>query len=371
MKRSSRITLHPEALQNNLKRAKNLAPNSKTLAVIKADAYGHGAIATSGVLHDIADGFAVSCIPEAVELREAKISKPITVLQGHQNMDDLRVAAHYDLRLTVHDDHQLSLLDLYPHKTTKTKGFDINLKIDTGMHRLGFQPRRTADLYNKLSKHSQVNSDSLILMTHFSCADELDNKITQEQLACFKNAADSIKTSQEISKSCANSAGILGWKDSHTDWIRPGIMLYGSSPFTASHRDEHDLKAAMTLNAPIIAIHDLKQGDNIGYGASWQCPNDMRVAVIACGYADGYPRHAKAGTPIWINGEDASLVGRVSMDMIVANIDHIERNSIQVGDIAELWGENLSVDIIAQSAETISYELLCNAGIACENASNY
>ena len=148
-------------------------------------------------------------------------------------------------------------------------------------------------------------------------------------------------------------------------------MLYGSSPFANTHRDEHELKAGMTLNAPIIAIHDLKQGDSIGYGASWQCPNDMSVVVIACGYADGYPRHAKSGTPVWINGEEGALVGRVSMDMIVVDINHLEEKSIQVGDMAELWGQNLSVDIIAQCAETISYELLCNAGIACENASNY
>jgi alanine racemase len=378
MKRSSRITIHPEALQHNLKRAKQVAPNSKTLAVIKADAYGHDAVATAGILHETADGFAVSCIPEAVELREASISKPITILQGHQSVDDLRTAAHYNLRLTVHSDRQLSLLNQYSHKPSNNssddsagKGFELNLKIDTGMHRLGFQPERTAELYKKLSNHSQVNAESLILMTHFSCADVLDNKATKKQLSCFKKAKDSIKSSTPIIKSCANSAGILGWKDSHTDWTRPGIMLYGSSPFASSHRDEHDLKAGMTLNAPIIAVHNLRQGDSIGYGASWQCPNDMSVAVIACGYADGYPRHAKSGTPVLINGENTSLVGRVSMDMIVVDINHLENGSIQVGDMAELWGQNLSVDIVAQYAETISYELLCNAGIACENASSY
>jgi len=367
MKRSSRITIHPEALQHNLKRAKQIAPKSKALAVIKADAYGHDAIATAGILHEIADGFAVSCIPEAIELREASISKPITILQGHQSVDDLRAAAHYKLRLTVHNDRQLSLLDQYSHNHV----FDLNLKIDTGMHRLGFQPERTAGLFQRLSKHSRINHDSLILMTHFSCADELDNKTTKQQLACLKKAEESISSSKPITKSSANSAGILGWQDSHADWIRPGIMLYGSSPFANSHRDEHELKAAMTLHAPIIAIHDLKQDDSIGYGASWKCPEDMTVAVIACGYADGYPRHAKSGTPVWINGEIAQLVGRVSMDMIVINIDFIEKGLIQVGDLAELWRENLSVDSVAQYAETISYELLCNAGIACENASNY
>ncbi|MCF6189643.1 MAG: alanine racemase [Cocleimonas sp.] len=364
MKRSSRITIHPEALQHNLKRAKQAAPNSKTLAVIKADAYGHGAVATAGILYEIADGFAVSCIPEAVELRDAGITKPITILQGHQSADDLRAAAHFDLRLTVHNDRQLSLLDQYSHQH-KT-GFEVNLKIDTGMHRLGFHPDRAADVFQKLSSHSQVNADQLILMTHLSCADELDNKITKQQLTCFADAEKGIASPTLLTKSIANSAGILGWEDSHSDWIRPGIMLYGSSPFATSHRDEHDLKAAMTLNAPIIAIHDLKKGDNIGYGATWQCPTDMKVAIIACGYADGYPRHAASGTPVWINSEEAQLVGRVSMDMIVVDISHFEDKNIQVGDLAELWGKNLSVDRIAQSADTIAYELLCNAGIACE-----
>ncbi len=371
MKRSSRITLHPEALQHNLKRAKQVAPASKTLAVIKADAYGHGSVATAGILHEIADGFAVSCIPEAIELREAKISKPITVLQGHQSVDDLRIAAHHNLRLTVHDDRQLSLLDQFSHNPSQNEGFDINIKIDTGMHRLGFQPERTADLYQQLSNHALINSDSLILMTHLSCADELEKNYTKQQLDCFASTTKSITSPTSITRTIANSAGILGWEDSHADWIRPGIMLYGSSPFASSHRDEHSLKAAMTLQAPVIAVHNLKQGDSIGYGASWQCPNDMTVAVIACGYADGYPRHAKTGTPVWINGENAQLVGRVSMDMIVINIDRQEKGTIQVGDLAELWGENLSVDIVAQHAETISYELLCNAGIACEKSAYF
>lgn len=358
MKRSSRITIHPEALQHNINRAKIIAPNSKTLAVIKADAYGHGAVSTAGILYDIADGFAVSCIPEAVELREAKISKPITILQGHQNADDLRIAAHYGFRLTVHDERQLSLLDVH----SSTHHFDINLKIDTGMHRLGFQPNQAEKIYSKLKNHSNVNPESLMIMTHLSSADELEKETTTQQLECFEKACKNIP----LPKSIANSAGILGWDDSHADWIRPGIMLYGSSPFAASDREAHDLKAAMTLTAPVIAVHELKKGDNIGYAGTWQCPHDMNVAVIACGYADGYPRHAKSGTPVWINGKVAQLVGRVSMDMIVIDINQFECNEIQVGDLAELWGENLSVDHVAEASETIAYELLCNAGIACE-----
>jgi len=357
MKRSARITIHPEALQHNLQQAKKAAPNSKTNAVIKSNAYGHGAVATAGILYQITDSFAVSCIPEAIELRQAKIDKPITVLQGHQSTDDLRIAENYQLRLTVHDDQQLSLLDEY----SGSFRFDINLKIDSGMHRLGFSPTQTSEIYNKLKKHAQVNPDSLVLMTHLSCADERKNIYTEQQISTFHQACNTITADRSI----ANSAGILGWQDSHVDWIRPGIMLYGSSPFAETHRDDLKLKAAMTLNAPVIAIHKLKKGDYIGYAATFKCPKDMRVAVIACGYADGYPRHAAIGTPILINGHNTELLGRVSMDMIVVDIDSLPSGLVKVGDIAELWGNNLSVDVVAQNAETISYEILCNAGNNC------
>ncbi len=357
MKRSTRISIHPEALQHNLQEAKKAAPQAKTNAVIKANAYGHGAVETAGILYPIADGFAVSCIPEAIELRQASIDKAITVLQGHQNIDDLRIAENYQFRLTIHDNQQLRLLDQYPSNYR----FAINLKIDTGMHRLGFPPEQASNLYNKLKNHPQVNPQELILMTHLACADDPDNTYTAQQIATFKQSCQDLPAPKTI----ANSAGILAWKESHTDWIRPGIMLYGSSPFAETHRDDLKLKAAMTLNAPIIAIHTLKKGDFIGYAATFQCPKDMTVAVIACGYADGYPRHAVSGTPVLIKGQKAPLLGRVSMDMIVVDIDHLATHSIKVGNIAELWGKSLSVDSIAQSAETISYELLCNAGNNC------
>ncbi len=358
MKRSASITIHPEALQHNLNRARQVAPGTKINAVIKANAYGHGATETAGTLYQIADSFAVSCLPEAIELRQAGIDKPITVLQGHQTVDDLRIAEHYNFRLTIHDPQQLHLLDEYPGKSR----FEINLKIDTGMHRLGFPPDQTFEIYNKLKSHVHVNPDKIILMTHLSCADERDNAYTNKQLSVFNEASMNI----DSPKSIANSAGILGWKEAHADWVRPGIMLYGSSPFLDTDRDHHQLQAAMTLHAPVIALHDLKQGDCIGYGASWRCPINMRVAVIACGYADGYPRHAASGTPVWIKGQLAHLVGRVSMDMIIVDINNLVEGSIIIGDQAELWGENLSVDRIAQSAETISYELLCNAGNNCK-----
>ena len=356
MRRSARIITHPEALQHNLNRAKQLAPNSKLLAVIKANAYGHGSADTAGILYEIADEFAVSCVPEAVVLRDSSIDKPIVILQGFQDDRDLRIAEQLKLRLTVHDDNQLRLLDNY--SSSSSYRFDLNIKIDSGMHRLGFQPDRTESLYKKLTAHSQVNPDSLILMTHLSSADELDNDCTNKQLNVFHKTCGIIKAQ----KSIANSAGVLGWKDSHVDWVRPGIMLYGSSPFANKTRDELDLKAAMTFEAPVISVHSLKKGDCIGYAASWSCRKDMRVAVIACGYADGYPRHAGSGTPVWLNGQETQLLGRVSMDMIVVDADNYKDNPVRVGDTAELWGNNVSADRVATASETIAYEILCNAG---------
>ncbi len=354
MKRSARITIHPEAIQHNLKRAKQCAPNANVFSVIKANAYGHNAVATAGILYPHTDAFAVSCIPEAVVLREAGIDLPIKVLQGHQNSDDLHIAAEMDLRLMVHDVHQLTLLDHY----SKKHQFDITLKVDSGMHRLGFQPEHIRTLFNKLKNHSQVNPENIMLATHFSSADDVESNTTLDQINTFNKACKDIN----VPKSLSNSAGVLAWKEAHADWIRPGIMLYGSSPFSNKDRDALDLQAAMTFEAPVISVHSLKKGDCIGYAKSWQCPKDMTVAVVACGYADGFPRHAASGTPVWINGKNTELLGRVSMDMIVINANEYTDNPIKVGDWAELWGKNLSVDSVAQKAETIPYEILCNAG---------
>lgn len=356
MRRSARIVIHEDALQHNLNRAKELAPTSKIQAVIKANAYGHGSADTAGILYQTADEFAVSCVPEAIVLRDANIDKPISILQGFQDDRDLRIAEQLKLRLTIHDDNQLRLLDNYSSRSGYR--FDLNIKIDSGMHRLGLHPDRAESIFNKLKTHSQVNVDNLILMTHFSTADELDNDCTTKQIKVFNDACVNIKAPRSI----ANSAGVLGWNASHVDWVRPGIMLYGSSPMVGKSHEDLGLKPAMTFEAPVISVHNLKKGDSIGYSASWTCPKDMRVAVIACGYADGYPRHVGSGTPIWLNDKEAQLLGRVSMDMIVVNVDEYQEQPVHVGDVAELWGKNISVDRVAAEAETIAYEILCNAG---------
>jgi len=355
MRRSARITIHPDALQHNLSKAKQIAPNSKILAVVKARAYGHGSIDTAQTLYNITDEFAVSCIPEAVILRQAGIDKAITILQGFQNDQDLRIAEQLNLRLTVHDNNQLRLLDNYSCRSNHH--FDLNIKVDSGMHRLGFSPEKIETIYKKLSSHSKVNPDNLIMMSHFASADDLDNNKTTNQIEVFNKACANI----DAPKSIANSAGILGWEDSRVDWIRPGIMLYGSSPLMNTSRDDYDLKAAMTFEAPVISVHSLKKGDTVGYAETWSCPKDMDVAVIACGYADGYPRHASNGTPVWLNNQETQLLGRVSMDMLIVDASQYDV-PVQVGDYAELWGQNLNVDRVAAMSETIAYEILCNAG---------
>ncbi|HIO91942.1 MAG TPA: alanine racemase [Leucothrix mucor] len=354
MRRSARITIHPKALVHNLQQAKLAAPNSKVLAVIKANAYGHGVVETAKALQQETDAYAVSCIPEAQTLRESGIQHPILVLQGHQNQSDLLVASKLELRLVIHSEEQLVFLDQLGANSVK-----LALKLDTGMHRLGINPADTSSIYRRLKNHSNIDPD-IWLMTHLSCADDLDNNYTNTQLTTFSHHAKQISAPTSI----ANSAGILGWTATHGNWIRPGIMLYGSSPFSRqeNNRDKYNLQAAMTLSAPLIAIHNLKKGNPIGYGASYHCPHDMQVGIVACGYADGYPRHATTGTPASLNKVETHIVGRVSMDMIAISLHNIYA---QVGDIVELWGANISIDRVAFHAETISYELLCNAGNNC------
>jgi alanine racemase len=350
MSRPARITIHSKAIKHNLLVAKRFAPDTKVMPALKADAYRHGMIQTAETLHDSADGFLVACLSEALRLRDAQISLPIMVIQGHQCLDDLIVAAEKDIRLVIHDQAQLPSLDQLP-ASAQVK---ITLKLDTGMHRLGLSPELAISLYNKLQKHPNVHSE-IWLMSHLACADDLDNDHASQQINCFNQYTQALSAPKTI----ANSAGILGWVDSHYDWIRPGIMMYGSSPFADKLYAELGLEATMTLTAPLIAKHPLKKGDAIGYGSTWTCPKDMLVGVIACGYADGYPRHIAQDTPIWMNGRKTRILGRVSMDLIVIELTDLPA---EIGQLAECWGEHIAVDEIAISAETISYELLCHAG---------
>ncbi len=356
MPRSAWVTIDTDALQHNLRRVRELAPNSQVMAVIKANGYGHGVLEVAKALSS-ANGFAVSCISEALELRHAGFIHPILVLQGYQNFADLQLATTNNLRVVIHDYAQLKLLEQFP----LNKRLDVALKLDTGMHRLGIPIEETRRVYQQLNDNVNVNTGCW-LITHFANADDVISDYTLSQLSQFKKYTHGIQAVRSI----ANSAGIIAWQDSHANWVRPGIMLYGSSPMLDGDRNKVGLKAVMNLYAPVIAIHNFKKGDAIGYGSTYKCPEDMQVGVVACGYGDGYPRLASTGTPVWINGKESQTVGRVSMDMITIDL---RDQSVEVGDVVELWGSNISVDRVAASAGTISYELLCNVGNQCKRLS--
>lgn len=345
---SSCAIIDTQAWQHNLAQVKRFAPDSQVMAVIKANAYGHGAIQAAKAL-SLADGFAVARLPEALQLRDAGIEHPITLLEGCLTRAELAVAAAQNCRPVVHHLEQLEWLEqAHLHQPIK-----VWLKIDSGMHRLGVAPEQVENFYQRLLKSPSV-AKPIGLMTHFSCADEADRTSTEAQIATFQLCSGGL----EGERSMANSAGLVGFATSQCDWVRPGIMLYGVSPMLAQTADELALQPVMTLKSKVIAVRDHHAGEPAGYGASWRSKKDTQLAVVAIGYGDGYPRHAPSGTPVLINGKRYPLVGRVSMDMITVDLglDH----DVQVGDSVTLWGKGLPVEEVALSAGTIGYELLCS-----------
>jgi alanine racemase len=335
------------ALEHNLQRVRQAAPNSRVMAMLKADAYGHGMLTVANAL-PAADSFAVARVGEGVKLRDAGVLSPIVILEGFFDADELQQAAANNLHLVIHDAGQLSMLQ----QQSLTSAVTCWLKIDTGMHRLGFAVEDAMEAYEALCACNSV-ADGVGMMTHFSNADDPQNPETEHQIRLLKPL---IEKTGAVS-SMANSGGILNWPDSHVDWVRPGIMLYGSSPFNGKIGEDDGLRPVMTLQSTLIAKHNFKKGDGIGYGKTYICPEDMQVGVVAIGYGDGYPRHAPSGTPVLLNGEIVPLVGRVSMDMIT--VDLRSQPQAKVGDPVTLWGKGLSADIVADHAGTISYELFC------------
>jgi alanine racemase len=346
MSRPLRAEIRLSSLQHNLQRAHAVAPHSKVMAVIKANAYGHGMARVAHALHEV-DAFAVASIDEAITLRESGIHNNIVLLEGMFSADELLLVQAYEVQLVVHNIEQVEWLE----SAQVRKPLTIWMKVDSGMHRLGIEPAAFPDLYQRLSDCEAVGD--ICFMTHFACADERNNPATMQQAEDF--AACLGKTEGE--RSLANSAAILAHAESHADWIRPGIMLYGSSPLRGETAASLGLKPAMTLKSRLIAVNNLRKGDSVGYGAEWTCPEDMRVGVVACGYGDGYPRHAKQGTPVLVNGQRVSLIGRVSMDMITVDLRGIDA---RLGDEVVLWGDGLPADEVADSVGTIAYELFCH-----------
>lgn len=335
------------ALRHNLDRVKAIAPDSRVMAVIKANGYGHGMIQVANTLSG-ADAFAVARLEEAIILRQAGIDTPIAVLEGFTSAAELIAHIEYGLQAVAHQNFHIEMLE----QAKSGANLDVWLKLDTGMHRMGVTPEQAEECCSRLEAAASVKE--VRLMTHFACADDRRSDQTLAQMACFFQATKG--HFNEVSM--ANSAAVLGWPQSHADWVRPGLMLFGVSPFVGGWGEDYQLKPVMNLSSRLIAVNHFKQGDAIGYGASWCCPEDMPVGIIACGYGDGYPRHAEAGTSVLVNEQRVSLIGRVSMDSLCVDLRDLPNAA--VGDPVLLWGDKLPVEDVARTSTTIPYELLCS-----------
>lgn len=345
--RAARATVDTGALQHNLRAVRRLAPHSRVMAIIKANAYGHGLVGCARALRE-ADAFGVARIEEAVAIREAGLDNPVVLLEGAFDAVQLPLAASLGLELVVHSPEQLAMLESaqLPRPVTAW------LKADTGMNRLGFPPEAAGAALARLRACRAVLPVPR-LMTHLACADERDATTTDAQLARFAAATEG--TSGE--RSIANSAALLWRPDTHADWVRPGIMLYGVSPFGEGSGEALGLRPAMQLRSTVIALRRLSRGERVGYGGLWTAREESVVAIAAIGYGDGYPRRLGSGTPVLLRGHRAPLAGRISMDMIAVDATRVPE--VRVGDEVTLWGEGLPVEELARSAETIPYELLC------------
>jgi alanine racemase len=332
------------ALESNFQVARRTAPAARVMSVIKADGYGHGLLRSAEAMAET-DGFALLDIQDAVSLREAGFRQVILLLEGFFSAEDLPVIAEYDLTSVIHSADQIAMLDAYPGN----RKLDVWLKVNTGMNRLGFLPQQVAQMMEQLRRHRAVRD--ITLMTHFANADE--SRGVAAQLALFNDLA----APHRVARSLANSAALLRYPETHGDWIRPGIMLYGASPFAEVSAQQLGLKPAMTLSSRIIATQELRVGDEVGYGALFRAEHAMRIGIVACGYADGYPRHAPRGTPILVDGQRCRTVGRVSMDMLYVDLSGLPK--ADVGSRVVLWGAGMPVEEVAHAAGTVGYELLC------------
>jgi len=344
MPRPIRAAISASALAHNLAVARKHAGNAKIWAVIKANAYGHGLERAARAMQ-AADGFAVLDFQEAARLRVAGVTKPILMLEGVFKPIDVPLLHKYALTPVIHNAAQVDML-----RTAELEGeIDIYVKINSGMNRLGFTPESLGASYQALRENPRVKS--ITLMTHFADADGATG--VKAQLEWFGEMTKSFPHKRSL----ANSAALLRFPEAHGEWVRPGIMLYGCSPFADRPAGTFDLKPAMTLTSELIATQHLQSGERVGYGFSYEAAAELDIGIVACGYADGYPRHAPVGTPILVNGIRTRIVGRVSMDMIMVDLSGIA--DAGVGTPVTLWGEGLPADEVAAAAGTLSYELLC------------
>jgi alanine racemase len=341
-------SIDTRALRHNLQIVRARAPKSRVMAVVKANAYGHGLVAVARAL-DSADAFAVARVDEGLALRSAGIQTPIVLLEGVFDSNQLDAAAAADFELVVHTSEQIDLL----RETRKPHRFKVWLKLDTGMNRLGFKGAQYLAAHAALKVLPAVR-ESVNLFTHLASADAPGVATTEEQLNAFAATTRGLPGERCIE----NSAAIFAFPDAQADWVRPGLLLYGVSPFAGSIGADYGLNPVMTLHSHIIATKALEVGERVGYGGDWLAARPTRLAIAAVGYGDGYPRSLPSGAPVLINGERAELAGRVSMDMIGIDVTDLKREA-KLGDPVVLWGAGLPVEEIAVWAQTIPYELLC------------
>jgi alanine racemase len=350
MSRRTIATIDLCAIEKNVCLLQSLSPGSKTVAVVKADAYGNGAARVAKHIEKRVDMFAVAFFEEARQLRESGIKLPILILQGPHESRELEFTLTLDLCWMIHSEEQLSWLKRSELSPLQFEG-RLWFKFDSGMHRLGFALNRFKQLKEQ---YSQYFTSSTVIATHLACADEAECEHTHKQIASF---LEQVQTAN-FPLSIANSAGTMAHKQARQAFNRLGIAMYGSSPFDPTINDgtQHQLKNVVTLQAHIIALRTIPKGDTVGYGATWRAPRESVIATVAIGYADGYPRHAPTGTPAFCNKQHIRLVGRVSMDMLT--FDVTELSDVKIGDVVELWGANLSINDVAQHIGTIGYELM-------------
>ncbi|MFO6423782.1 alanine racemase [Motilimonas sp. KMU-193] len=343
--KAATAVINLNALRNNLNQLRQMAPQAKVLAVVKANAYGHGLVPIAHAID--ADAFGVARIEEALALRSGGIVKPIVLLEGFFNASDLPILVANNIQTAVHNIEQLNALE----QACLESPVKVWLKVDTGMHRLGVHPEEFEQSMARLQACAQV-SQPINVMTHFSCADEPERPETAAQIGLFEQLTQSVIGY----KSMANSAGVMAWPKAHGDLIRPGIALYGVSPFEQGDASDYALVPVMTLTSSLIAVRTHRAGEPVGYGGVWRSDRDTKLGVVAIGYGDGYPRNAPTGTPVYINGRIVPVVGRVSMDMMTVDLgpDAMDR----VGDEVILWGEQLPVEQVARAIGTIAYELV-------------
>ena len=348
MSRLIRAIIDTHALRHNLSAVRARAGNAKVIAVVKANAYGHGLTSTALALQG-ADAFAVARLEEGLALRAAGISTRIVLLEGVFTAAQLEDAAHERLDLVVHDALQIELLE----RCGAASRFALWLKIDSGMNRLGFAPGQFPQALARIHKLSP-RAKELRLMTHLACANERNDAATQAQLERFREATRGL----DYEVSVANSAGLFGDVDVSCRWVRPGLALYGASPFEDMTAERLGLLPVMTLTSSVIALRRVARGEAVGYGGAWVAPREASIAIVAAGYGDGVHRSLKSGTPVLIDGQRCPLVGAVSMDMIAVDVSGLA--GVRIGAPAVLWGRGLPVEEMARHAGTIAYELLCS-----------